>query len=107
MQKMTNEELLKYFDTCVACPISKEDCKKECGIQAELLRRLNERDELEKENEVLREQNFTMNKTISEARKEVESLKCCGNCSQKFLHKGNNWCRDWQSDNLTREERKK
>ena len=45
-------------------------------------------------------------------RREVEGLKCCGNCekSNKFACKdrlGYSYCDDWQSDEMTRMEREK
>lgn len=53
-----------------------------------------------------------MNKKIAELEKQVEDLKCCGNCknykSGGACIENNHWnevCNNWQSDGLTRSER--
>jgi len=48
-------------------------------------------------------------------RREVEGLRCCGNCVKYYEHKCycfHNWnphkyCHNWTADRLTREEREK
>ena len=96
---MTNEELINRFS----------DNPYDDSLEAEILSRLNRLEEVEKEN--------------TELRKQVENLKCCGNCINYIydMEEDHHYCNknifhgkrhagicsnNWQSDNLTREERK-
>jgi len=60
-------------------------------------------------------------KRIAELEKQVADMKCCGNCNNYFHStvdayyccknylkhpRPNHYCDNWQSDNITREERK-
>ena len=96
---MTNEELINRFS----------DNPYDDSLEAEILSRLNRLEEVEKEN--------------TELRKQVENLKCCGNCINYIydMEEDHHYCNknifhgkrhagicsnNWQSDTMTREERK-
>lgn len=72
--------------------------------------------ELKKENESLIKKYNGLNshlrllqKNVFEIVEENENLKCCGNCENFMTYcitqKSYEYCKDWQSGNLTRKER--
>jgi hypothetical protein len=129
MSEMSLEELVSsilLFDI-EKCDLSLEKFKVEILSRfADLAAKVKE---LELENEVLREQNFAMNKNaiknkrqIADLQQKLENAKCCGNCSMKNWGKKldaengkccPNWitrkphkiCGHYQPDQLTRIER--
>ena len=104
MKDLSNKELV--HQSICTCGLILDD-KLSRKHEAELLSRLNRLEELEKLNK-------SHVQGIINLEKQIEDMKCCGNCKEysyhepcdTCFHEPKECCDNRKSDNLTREERK-
>jgi predicted nuclease with TOPRIM domain len=153
MENLSNEELVKLHDSNIVAGLTIHSFKAAANTRKELLSRLTRLEEVEKENKELKEKDLYWRKRVTELeenenrfptlaefsnlqddyeqtskendelRKQVENLKCCGNCINYIydMEEDHHYCNknifhgkrhagicsnNWQSDTMTREERK-
>jgi predicted RNase H-like nuclease (RuvC/YqgF family) len=144
LKKMSGEELYRAIESKLGCLLTIKEHSSTAVMVGELLSRL---EELEKENKMWREKvtdlehdanefpttaEFSnlqddyeeLQKKFGELEKQVEGLKCCGNCIEYFIIAGSfypicnceknkrvdinpyNKCDHWRYDTITADERR-